>query len=215
MEFVNMLMNSVKNLLGKKSTKDILKYLAGVLINYASNKFNIYPYKYDPMDMRNMVYHHNINSNNQINPKELDKIINLFTIERFMNELNQQEHTNDNKMDKFIYDLAKLCNDGKLIETYNDMNSNNHILKLFDQDTLETSSIADNYEISSGGIYTPDRSIVTRTNEGTMLANAKNDYLEKRMELGNDKNQEEINKLLQEYYNNINQKEVEEYFTRI
>ena len=212
MEFINILMNSVKNLLGKKSTRDILKYLSTVAMNYVRNKYEIYPYKYDPMDMKNMVYHHNINSNDIIDPKELDKAINLFSLERFMNELNQKENNNENKMDKFVFDLAQMCDDGKLIETYNNMNSNSHILRAFDLDTLETSSLADSYEISSGGIYVPDRTIKTLTNEGTMLVNAKNEYLEKRMELGENVNQELLKKLINDYYNKIDQDNVEKYF---
>lgn len=215
MEFIKVLMSSVRNLLGKKSTREILRYLTTVAMNYAENKYGIYPYKYDPMDIKNMVYHHNINSNDIIDPKELDKAINLFSIERFMNEMNSVENKNENKMDNFVLDLAKICNDGKLIETYNNMNDKNHILKLYDLDTLETSSIADSYEISSGGIYVPDRTIKTITNEGSMLADAKNDYLEKRLEMGENVKPEVLKNLMREYYNKINKEKVEEYFNGI
>ena len=79
------------------------------------------------------------------------------------------------------------------------MTENYGILKAFDTDTLETSSIADNYEISSGGIYLPDKTIVTTTNEGRFIADAKNEYLEKRLALGENATKEELNKLLREY----------------
>lgn len=212
MEFMKLLMGSAKNLLGKKSTQDILKYLANVTLNYASNKFGVNQYKYDPMDMKNMVYHHNINNDNKIDINELEKAMSIFSIERFMKELNEKNDNSESNMNNFIYDLAKLCNDGKLIETYNTMNTNNHILSRFDSDTLETSSIVDNYEISSGGIYVPDRNIITITSEGNELANAKNDYLEKRLELGDNVKQDLLLNLIKDYYMRIGYDKVLEYF---
>ena len=212
MEFMKLLMGSAKNLLGKKSTQDILKYLANVTLNYASNKFGVNQYKYDPMDMKNMVYHHNINNDNKIDINELEKSMSIFSIERFMKELNEKNDNSESNMNSFIYDLAKLCNDGKLIETYNTMNTNNHILSRFDSDTLETSSIVDNYEISSGGIYVPDRNIITLTSEGNELANAKNDYLEKRLELGDNVKQDLLLNLIKDYYMRIGYDKVLEYF---
>ena len=212
MEFMKLLMGSAKNLLGKKSTQDILKYLANVTLNYASNKFGVNQYKYDPMDMKNMVYHHNINNDNKIDINELEKAMSTFSIERFMKELNEKNDNSESNMNSFIYDLAKLCNDGKLIETYNTMNTNNHILSRFDSDTLETSSIVDNYEISSGGIYVPDRNIITLTSEGNELANAKNDYLEKRLELGDNVKQDLLLNLIKDYYMRIGYDKVLEYF---
>ena len=213
MEFMKLLMGSAKNLLGKKSTQDILKYLANATLNYASNKFGVNQYKYDPMDMKNMVYHHNINNDNKIDINELEKAMSIFSIERFMKELNEKNDNSESNMNSFIYDLAKLCNDGKLIETYNTMNTNNHILSRFDSDTLETSSIVDNYEISSGGIYVPDRNIITLTSEGNELANAKNDYLEKRLELGDNVKQDLLLNLIKDYYMRIGYDKVLEYFS--
>lgn len=213
MEFMKLLMGSAKNLLGKKSTQDILKYLANVTLNYASNKFGVNQYKYDPMDMKNMVYHHNINNDNKIDINELEKAMSIFSIERFMKELNEKNDNSESNMNSFIYDLAKLCNDGKLIETYNTMSTNNHILSRFDSDTLETSSIVDNYEISSGGIYVPDRNIITITSEGNELANAKNDYLEKRIELGDNVKQDLLLNLIKDYYMRIGYDKVLEYFS--
>lgn len=212
MEFIKMITDSVKNLLGKKTTQDILKYLATVTLNYASRRFGIEQYKYDPIDMKTMVFNHNMNNEHKINVKDLEQIICLFTINRFMEDLNKSEETS-NSMNKLVQEIAKLCNDGKLIETYADMNDSK-LLYLFDKDTLETSSIADNYEISSGGIYVPDRTIHTVTQEGTELATAKNDYLDKRLELGFEASSEELLKLIQDYYNRIKYDDMIEYFKK-
>lgn len=207
MSIIGTLLTTAKTFLGKKSTQDILKYLSVVALNYARNKYNINQYKYDPLDMKNMVYHHNMNYNNQINKNEVDKAINLFAIERLIREMNEEGDTNG-----FISELAKTCGDMGLMEIYDRNNTTNQILSRFDNDTLETSSIADNYEISSGGIYVPDRNIITYTEEGEFLANAKNDYLEARQQLGMDGSNENVNKLIKEYYDKINHNFVLDYF---
>lgn len=204
--FMSMLLNGVKNLLGKKSTRDILKYIATATLSHASEKLGINQYKYDPIDTKTMVYHYNLNNNNKINPNDVETAINLGAIERFLDDVNMQSGDNIN-MNEVIEVLAKACNDTGLVNIYN-----NQTLRQFNSDTLETSSIADNYEISSGGIYLPDRNIVTITNEGYNLANAKNDYLEKRMELGDNPDQEKLRKLIEGYYKEIGMKNVMGYF---
>ena len=40
-DFMNMVLKSVKNLLGNKSTQTILRYIASVTIDFACKKFNI------------------------------------------------------------------------------------------------------------------------------------------------------------------------------
>lgn len=214
MEFMKMILGSAKNLLGKKSTQDILKYLANVTLNYASNKFGVNQYKYDPMDMKNMVYHHNMNFDDKIDIHDLEQTMNLFAIDRFAFELSQKENKPETPFEELVYNLAKICNDGRIGEIYNKSKDNN-LLRLYDLDTMETSSIADSYEISSGGIYVPDRNIQLFTSEGEELANAKNDYLEKRIELGNNVPSKLIMNLLEDYYNRIHYDKVNEYFKEI
>ena len=41
MEFLSMVVSSVKNLLGKKEVRDIIKYLASATIQHAYNKYNV------------------------------------------------------------------------------------------------------------------------------------------------------------------------------
>ncbi len=206
--FMEMIVNGVKNLLGKKSTRDILRYIATATLNHASKKLSIDQYKYDPIDTKTMVYHHNLNNNNIIKPNEVDNAINLGAIERFVEDVNMNVQDNEKvDMNEIVNILAKACNDPELIKLYN-----NNTLRQFNYDTLETSSIADDYEISSGGIYLPDRNIVTITNEGYNLANAKNNYLERRMLLGENPDQEKLRKLIEGYYNEIKMQDVVNYF---
>lgn len=208
----NLLINGAKTLLGKKSTRDILKYLGTVTVAHLGNKYRLNTPKYDPMDLKNMVYHYNINNNDQINKNNIDQAIDVLNISRFIDNIAYQEKTDsDIIMEGLINQLTKILNDKQVISTYDNIVENN-MLRQFDMDTLETSAIADNYEISSGGVYLPNENIYTSTIEGCVLADAKNDYLEKRLNLGEDANVEDTNKLLNEYYNKINFSKVLEYF---
>lgn len=208
--FMKMMVSSVKNLLGKKSTQNILRYLATVTINYACNRFNIPVYKYDSLDMKNMIYHNDI-TGEAVQPSQADSIIDLFSIERFVNAVNEKGEEKLS-MKGIAEDLSRMCGDDKINEAYQTMNKNYNILKAFDTDTLETSSIVDNYEISSGGIYLPDKTIITTTDEGKFIADAKNDYLEKRLALGEHATKDELNKLLREYYDKIEFENVMRYY---
>lgn len=208
----NLLINGAKTLLGKKSTRDILKYLGTVTVAHLGNKYRLNTPKYDPMDLKNMVYHYNINNNDQINKNNIDQAIDVLNISRFIDNVAYQEKTDsDIIMEGLINQLTKILNDKQVISTYDNIVENN-MLRQFDMDTLETSAIADNYEISSGGIYLPNENIYTSTVEGCILADAKNEYLEKRLNLGEDANVEDTNKLLNDYYNKINFNKVLEYF---
>lgn len=208
----NLLINGAKTLLGKKSTRDILKYLGTVTVAHLGNKYRLNTPKYDPMDLKNMVYHYNINNNDQINKNNIDQAIDVLNISRFIDNIAYQEKTDsDIIMEGLINQLTKILNDKQVISTYDNIVENN-MLRQFDMDTLETSAIADNYEISSGGIYLPNENIYTSTVEGCILADAKNEYLEKRLNLGEDANVEDTNKLLNDYYNKINFNKVLEYF---
>ncbi len=208
----NLLINGAKTLLGKKSTRDILKYLGTVTVAHLGNKYRLNTPKYDPMDLKNMVYHYNINNNDQINKNNIDQAIDVLNISRFIDNIAYQEKTDsDIIMEGLINQLTKILNDKQVISTYDNIVENN-MLRQFDMDTLETSAIVDNYEISSGGIYLPNENIYTSTVEGCILADAKNEYLEKRLNLGEDANVEDTNKLLNDYYNKINFNKVLEYF---
>ena len=208
---VGMLLNGAKTLLGKKSTQDILKYLGTVTIKHLANKYKISQQKYDPNDLKNMVYHYNMNNGPVIDKTNIDQAIDIMNLNRFMNEMAYRENISGDITGDVISQLAKILNDNNISLVYNDM-ATNGIMQQFDTDTIETSSIADNYEISSGGIYLPDNNVMTSTIEGCNLANAKNDYLNKRMSIGEDAPVEQVQTLLKEYYDNIDFDNVLQYF---
>lgn len=206
------LLNGAKTLLGKKSTQDILKYLGTVTVAYLGNKHNLNIPKYDSIDLKNMVYHHNMNNDNIIDKNTIDQSVDILNLNRFIDNIAYQEKTdNDILMQNLIGQLTKILNDSNVIKSYNDVVENN-ILRQFDMDTIETSSIADNYEISSGGIYIPDENVYTSTIEGCNLADAKNEYLTKRINLGENADIRETQKILNEYYDRINYDKVLDYF---
>ena len=208
---VGMLLNGAKTLLGKKSTQDILKYLGTVTIKHLANKYKLSQQKYDPNDLKNMVYHYNMNNGPVIDKTNIDQAIDIMNLNRFMNEMAYRENISGDITGDVISQLAKILNDNNISLVYNDM-ATNGIMQQFDTDTIETSSIADNYEISSGGIYLPDNNVMTSTIEGCNLANAKNDYLNKRMSIGEDAPVEQVQTLLKEYYDNIDFDNVLQYF---
>jgi hypothetical protein len=211
LDLIKMLLNGAKNLMGKQTTKDILRYLATATLGHAARKYGINQYKYDSNDMKNMVYHYNMNNNQLINKNDVDTMIDIMSINRFMNELPQQNEIIDDPMTKLIETVSDLSKDNQILRTYNNMLENS-VITQFDYDTLETSGIVDSYEINSGGIYVPDRNVNIITNEGFELANAKNDYLEKRMELGNNPSEKIVNELIKEFYEKIDFDNMIQYF---
>ena len=116
-------------------------------------------------------------------------------INRVVNDLKARNNVSGDPMNEIINQLTMITNDNNLSRIYEDITHNDMINK-FDYDTLETSSIVDNYEINSGGIYLPDNNINTVTIEGCRLADAKNDYLEKRLILGENATKQDIAKTL-------------------
>lgn len=208
---IGMIINGAKTLLGKKSTQDILKYLGTVTLSHLGSKYKINQYKYDPIDMKNMIYHYNMNNDQTINTANVDQMIDLMSINRFTNELQYKENLKEDIMSELVSQLTRTLNDRMVSDLYENMMGNN-IVQQFDTDTIETSSIVDNYEISSGGIYLPDENVYTSTIEGCNLANAKNEYLTKRIELGETASDSQVREVIQEYYDKIDFEKVLQYF---
>jgi hypothetical protein len=208
---LGMLVGGAKSLIGSKTTKEVLKFLASTTLSHACSKFAVNQYKFDPNDMKNMVYHYNMNSNHCIDKNEVDTMTNLMNINRFMNDLPSNDDLIEDPMTKLVDKLTQFTNDNHILHAYNNMLENS-VIQQFDYDTLETSSIADSYEISSGDIYLPDRNIIITTDEGQLLADAKNEYLEERIRLGDDASKDDIKILHDEFYNKIEFDKVLQYF---
>lgn len=216
MEFLKLILGTAKSLMSNKSLQQILKYIASATLSYASTRYKLSQYKYDINDNRSMIYHHNINNDNKIDPVMSDQAYNVYKIERFMNELREQMGEKDSNLtiDIFLDSLSKMMGSDARVDELKYHYKNNPLLLNFDHDTLETSAIIDLNELNSGKLYEPLKDIKLITNEGQFVADNKNDYLEKRISLGINPNQENLYNIIQDYHRKNNTKEVEEYFSK-
>lgn len=210
MGFLKLLTNTAKTIAGNKTAQQILRYIASSTLAYASKKMGVSQYKYDVDDNRNMVYQYNMNHDNKIDPLMSDMASNLYKIDRMLKETDETAN-----IQQFLNTIAVITNQTKLMEELKENYFNNKELFNFDSDTLETSSIADKYEINSGGIYVPNKEIITITPEGHNVANLKNEYLENRLMLGDNPSEEDVYKILQEYHRKNKTKEVTDYFNSL
>ena len=208
MEFMKLVKENIKKLLGNKDVKEIIKFVATNVIQLASSKFNVNRYKYDKNDLKTMVYNHNLNNNDNIKYDDIDEVVDLLTIKRFVEEL---AYTQNVSMNLLINEISRLSNDVRILQEYAKIENDEKLLS-FDIDALETTSIVDNYEISSGGIYVPNRNIYLNTFEGQELANAKNDYLEERIQLGENPDSRELRNIMNKYYDRIHFDEMRKYW---
>lgn len=217
MEFIKLLTGTAKTLMCNKTFQQILKYISSATLTYAGKKFLLPQYKYDVNDNRNMIYQHNQNNHALINPLLADEIYNLHKIDRFIQDLAEQRQKENLSIEgltaeAFLDNIGKILQNQKHIDELKYHYRNDPTLLSFDHDTLETSSIADTNEINSGGIYVPVKNLPILTDEGKNVADAKNDYLEKRILLGNKATDEDLVKLLKDYHKTNKTKEVMEYF---
>lgn len=210
MGFLKLLTNTAKTIAGNKTAQQILRYIASSTLAYASKKMGVSQYKYDVDDNRNMIYQYNMNHDNKIDPLMSDMASNLYKIDRMLKETDETAN-----IQQFLNTIAVITNQTKLMEELKENYFNNKELFNFDSDTLETSSIADKYEINSGGIYVPNKEIITITPEGHNVANLKNEYLENRLMLGDNPSEEDVYKILQEYHRKNKTKEVTDYFNSL
>lgn len=216
MEFLKLITGTAKSLMSSKSLQQILRYVASTTLSYASNMYSIPQYKYDINDNRSMIYHHNMNNDNKVNPILSDQAYNIYKIERFMNELGHSVKGEEKlTIDMFLDSMSKISGADKRIEELKYHYKNDPTLLNFDHDTLETSGIIDMNELNSGKIYDPVKDIILLTNEGKFVADNKNEYLEKRIELGLRPEDEKIYKLIQEYHSKNKTKDIEDYFNSL
>ena len=117
-EIIGLISQGAKTLLGKKSTQDIIKYLATVTINHISNKFNVNQYKYDQNDIKNMIYHYNLNNGEFINKNEVDDMINLMNINRFSDEIRRSQDLSHDPMEDILNNLYNIIQDNNINNIY-------------------------------------------------------------------------------------------------
>lgn len=198
-------------LLKNKQFIDVVRYLTVSTLPYLAEKFGKTFYKYDPLDYKNMVYRHNLNNDDTIDPKLALQMLPIYNLEKMLLEIIPNSNIHD------IFDSYK-----KVSYDYNTIDKVQSVLReglgnklnKFDIDTIETSGLITGDEIQEGKILLPDKSIIVITDEGECIKDIKNDYLEEIASKSNNVSMSDFTKLVNNFHAKNKTKEVIEYFNQ-
>lgn len=209
---IEFLLKTAKTIASNKTLVQVLKFIAQSTLLYIGNKLSVSPYHVDKYDMKSMVYHHNMNNDNKINPILSEELFSLYRIIDFIkkysekNNIKLTEEDINNFIRQLIYIIDSKRDADLLINNYQ-----NNKIKVYDNDSKLTTSLIDTTEINEGKIYVPNKKLMLITDEGKFISDNKNDYLENRL---NAKNDDEIKKVIKDYHKKNNTKEVIDYFNK-
>lgn len=209
---IEFLLKTAKTIASNKTLVQVLKFIAQSTLLYIGNKLSVSPYHVDKYDMKSMVYHHNMNNDNKINPVLSEELFSLYRIVDFIkkysekNNIKLTEEDINNFIRQLIYIIDSKRDADLLINNYQ-----NNKIKVYDNDIKLTTSLIDTTEINEGKIYVPNKKLMLITDEGKFISDNKNDYLENRLDAKND---DEIKKVIKDYHKKNNTKEVIDYFNK-
>lgn len=209
---IKFLLKTAKTIASNKTVVQVLKFIAQSTLLYIGNKLSVSPYHVDKYDMKSMVYHHNMNNDNKINPILSEELFSLYRIVDFIkkysekNNIKLTEEDINNFIRQLIYIIDSKRDADLLINNYQ-----NNKIKVYDNDSKLTTSLIDTTEINEGKIYVPNKKLMLITDEGKFISDNKNDYLENRL---NAKNDDDIKKIIKDYHKKNNTKEVIDYFNK-
>ena len=209
---IKFLLKTAKSIASNKTLVQVLKFIAQSTLLYIGNKLSVSPYHVDKYDMKSMVYHHNMNNDDKINPILSEELFSLYRIVDFIksysekNNVKLTEEDINNFIRQLIYIIDSKRDADLLINNYQ-----NNKIKVYDNDSKLTKSLIDTTEINEGKIYVPNKELMLITDEGKFISDNKNNYLENRL---NAKNYDEIRKVIKDYHKKNNTKEVLEYFNK-
>lgn len=209
---IQFLLKTAKSIASNKTLVQVLKFIAQSTLLYIGNKLSVSPYHVDKYDMKSMVYHHNMNNDDKINPILSEELFSLYRIVDFIksysekNNVKLTEEDINNFIRQLIYIIDSKRDADLLINNYQ-----NNKIKVYDNDSKLTTSLIDTTEINEGKIYVPNKELILITDEGKFISDNKNNYLENRL---NAKNEDEIRKIIKDYHKKNNTKEVLEYFNK-
>lgn len=209
---IKFLLKTAKSIATNKTLVQVLKFIAQSTLLYIGNKLSVSPYHVDKYDMKSMVYHHNMNNDDKINPILSEELFSLYRIVDFIksysekNNVKLTEEDINNFIRQLIYIIDSKRDADLLINNYQ-----NNKIKVYDNDSKLTTSLIDTTEINEGKIYVPNKELILITDEGKFISDNKNNYLENRL---NAKNEDEIRKIIKDYHKKNNTKEVLEYFNK-
>lgn len=209
---IEFLLKTAKTIASNKTLVQVLKFIAQSTLLYIGNKLSVSPYHVDKYDMKSMVYHHNMNNDNKINPILSEELFSLYRIVDFIKKYSEKNNIKltEEDINNFIRQLIYIIDSKRDVDLLINNYQNNKI-KVYDNDSKLTTSLIDTTEINEGKIYVPNKKLMLITDEGKFISDNKNDYLENRL---NVKNDDEIKKVIKDYHKKNNTKEVIEYFNK-
>ena len=214
MKIMEFLLKTAKSIASNKTLMQVLKFIAQATLLYMGNKISIQPSHIDRYDSKNVIYQYNKN-NDEINPILAEEVFSLHNIIEFIvkyNEKNNIKTTNKDIVD-FIMNITKTVDPNRdpkqLVNEY----YNNDIIKIFNDDVKQTSSLIDTEDINAGKLYVPNKELKVVTNEATFIKQNKNNYLENRLSIDGS-NKEQLKKIIIDYHKTNKTKEVIDYFNK-
>lgn len=209
---IKFLLKTAKSIASNKTVVQVLKFIAQSTLLYIGNKMSVSPFHVDKYDMKSMVYHHNMNNDDKINPILSEELFSLYRIIDFIKNYSEKNNVKltEKDINNFIRQLIYIIDSKRDADLLIDNYQNNKI-KVYDNDSKLTTSLIDTTEINEGKIYVPNKELMLITDEGKFISDNKNDYLENRL---NAKNEDEIRKIIKDYHKKNNTKEVLEYFNK-
>lgn len=209
---IEFLLKTAKTIASNKTLVQVLKFIAQSTLLYIGNKLSVSPYHVDKYDMKSMVYHHNMNNDNKINPILSEELFSLYRIVDFIKKYSEKNNIKltEEDINNFIRQLIYIIDSKRDADLLIDNYQNNKI-KVYDNDSKLTTSLIDTTEINEGKIYVPNKELILITDEGKFISDNKNNYLENRL---NAKNEDEIIKVIKDYHKKNNTKEVIDYFNK-
>lgn len=209
---IKFLLKTAKSIASNKTVVQVLKFIAQSTLLYIGNKMSVSPYHVDKYDMKSMVYHHNMNNDDKINPILSEELFSLYRIIDFIKSYSEKNNVKltEKDINNFIRQLIYIIDSKRDADLLIDKYQNNKI-KVYDNDSKLTTSLIDTTEINEGKIYVPNKELMLITDEGKFISDNKNEYLENRL---NAKNEDEIRKVIKDYHKKNNTKEVLEYFNK-
>lgn len=209
---IEFLLKTAKTIASNKTLVQVLKFIAQSTLLYIGNKLSVSPYHVDKYDMKSMVYHHNMNNDNKINPILSEELFSLYRIVDFIKKYSEKNNIKltEEDINNFIRQLIYIIDSKRDVDLLINNYQNNKI-KVYDNDSKLTTSLIDTTEINEGKIYVPNKELILITDEGKFISDNKNNYLENRL---NAKNEDEIIKVIKDYHKKNNTKEVIDYFNK-
>lgn len=209
---IEFLLKTAKTIASNKTVVQVLKFIAQSTLLYIGNKLSVSPYHVDKYDMKSMVYHHNMNNDDKINPILSEELFSLYRIVDFIKKYSEKNNIKltEEDINNFIRQLIYIIDSKRDVDLLINNYQNNKI-KVYDNDSKLTTSLIDTTEINEGKIYVPNKKLMLITDEGKFISDNKNDYLENRLDAKND---DEIKKVIKDYHKKNNTKEVIDYFNK-